>query len=223
MEQLEREVAQDFFEADFSRKLTSESLGLNCFYLSLLNALKPVILGRRGLWLDVGSLDFRYAPALSCFLKGLGVQELLGLEVDPKRLYRNFYRRRDYARYYSQISQTQFGVCVRYEQANFLSWTSKEALSGISCFFPFLFEDLHEGFGLPPAFFDPLQFYKKLFALSPQIIFFHQGRDELEASKNLIYQVSGRSIKLTEIGPYQDNPWQLRKNPVYALVWHTKD
>ena len=222
-ESLELSFEQDFFEQSLAKRLRSESLALNCFYLSLFNSNRENLRLGPGLWLDVGALDFRYAPALAKFVQTLGVGGLKALEADTKRLYQDFFRRRDYAQYFGSLAQEHLGLSVSYERANFLKWKTNEKIAGISCLFPFLFQDLHDGFGLPSSYYSPERFYEHLMKMSSQVLFFHQGERELEESKMLIQSLVGSGARMISGGPYQKTPWLNRKNPVYTLVWKTKD
>ncbi|MGA0163185.1 MAG: hypothetical protein ACO3LE_02905 [Bdellovibrionota bacterium] len=222
-ESLELSFEQDFFEQSLAKRLRSESLALNCFYLSLFNSNREHLRSGPGLWLDVGALDFRYAPALAKFAQNLGVSSLRALEADTKRLYQDFFRRRDYAEYFGSLAQKHFGLTVSYERANFLNWKTTEKIVGISCLFPFLFQDLHDGFGLPVSYYSPERFYEHLMRMSSQVLFFHQGKLELDESMRLIQNLVGSGARMITGGPYQETPWLNRKNPVYTLVWKTKD
>lgn len=206
--------------APFSEKLSEKTQRLSLFYYSALKHLGELPLTGPLSVLDIGSRHFAYAPGLAAYLCEASTQfELTGLELDPYRLYYDFYRRGDLGRYYAEISNEMFGPLgrVNYQQGDFVNYEAGAGrLSLITYFFPFLFRDLHRKFGLPSQTFAPEKHYQKALELSSHLILFHQGELELEASKNIISRISAvkieREIEVTE------NPWLQRKFKVYALL-----
>lgn len=166
---------------------------------------------------DLGSKHFVYAPALAAWAhREFGSREIVGLEADPYRFYRDLYRRGDYAKYYCDLTQAEFKqkVQIKYECENWL--VSNRSASLITCFFPFLYGDLNQRWGLPKTFFDPAKFYQKTLSSAKAVVFFHQGEEEAVESERLIS--NDASAKIVFKKQFFENPYMKRKFPVFAIV-----
>jgi hypothetical protein len=224
-EKLERPFAQDIFPAAVAEKMNEESLRQALFYAWVLERV-PVqapSLQKPAKVLDLGSKNFVYVPALARFLsQHFSRYSLTGLEIDPYRVYRDFYRRGDYAKYYASIAvgNLRGGSEIQYETGDWLLWKPTEHWDLITCFFPFLYEDLHDRFGLRPSSFSPAKFYEKALKNADQVLFFHQGKKERDDSIALIQKM--RLGKITFQETFFGNPWMKRKFPVEVVLWNKK-
>ncbi|NRB40584.1 MAG: hypothetical protein HRU20_19305 [Pseudomonadales bacterium] len=231
---------QAFIPPEIADQLNADSLKEVAFYGLLLQSLPKQALqlsaaersnttqGGAGLKvLDIGCKNFFYASSLYFYLADVlqfSEFELHGLEVDTGRLYRNLYRRRDYAEYYCQSINTYLSKpAVFYHQGNWLQWENDQQYHLITVFFPFLFRDLNDGWGLPRSCFSPREFYQKCAKQASRIIFFHQGEHEMQCSKALIeslIRASGRGSILYQ-GRVHENVYVKRQHPVYSLIWQS--
>lgn len=213
-------LEQDFFSPGLATRLKEPNLRLAIFYAWVLDHLPPPQHKKKAARaIDLGSMNFVYVPALCRFLRQRYESfELTGLEVDPYRTYVDLYKRGDYAQYYSDIAGQEFKESeVAYIPGNWLTWEPPADFDMVFCFFPFLFADLHKGWGLSHRHFSPRRFYEKIFHQSKEAIFFHQGREERDHSVKLIQSIGvGRIAHSFEV---QDNPWVKRKHPVEVLHW----
>lgn len=104
-------------------------------------------------WLDVGSKNFAYAPALSVFLQHWLDAEtpwhLTGIELDAGRLDAHGINRTAYAN-----GIVNWLPNTTYHSADILNETQQ--YEGISLFLPFVFEDPLVSWGLPTHHFKPL-------------------------------------------------------------------
>lgn len=221
----ESSIVQDFFSKNLAESLEEKSLRQALFYAWILEDIPFGEPQKKGRVLDLGSKDFVYAPALAGVLsKYFSDLELTGLELDPYQIYYNFYRREDVARYYVELTNKEFfgRVKVNYQQGDWLSWQQPPQIQYdcITSFFPFLYPDLHSRFGLPLQSFSPTLYYAKAFRLAKRVLFFHQGKEELQKSLSLI-----QALRLGDVvfqKTYFENPWIARKFPVKVILWESK-
>lgn len=212
-------LLQKKFSPEVAGGLSEESLRNALFYSWILDQLPRPPVAREGRALDLGSKNFLYAPALCDYLESRFINfELTGLEIDPYRTYVDFYKRGDYGRYYADLCSKHFSPNqVSYVPGNWLVWNAPCHYDMIFCFFPFLFEDLSQNWGLKRGHFSPRRFYEKAFLQSNEVVFFHQGHEELNQSLLLIEGIGMGSIKKQMT--VHDNPWMYRKYPVEVLHW----
>ncbi|MCK5872761.1 MAG: hypothetical protein KAG26_08030 [Methylococcales bacterium] len=177
--------------------------------------------------LDIGCKNFFYVSSLYSYLQEKNPSQQInfhGLEVDTGRLYSNFYRRRDYANYYVKCLNNYLGETrAFYHQGDWLRFEKEKSYALITVFFPFLYADLSDGWGLPRRYFSPLTFYRKCQLQAPKILFFHQGEAEMLASEKLIKKLikqEGRGEILYR-SMVKENPFVERDLPVYSLLWKT--
>ena len=105
----------------------------------------------------------------------------------------------------------------------FWQWKNDQQYHLITVFFPFLFRDLNDGWGLPHSCFSPREFYKKCARQASRIIFFHQGEYEMQCSKAMIESLisaSGRGCIVYQ-GRVHENVYVKRQHPVYSLIWQS--
>jgi hypothetical protein len=220
-------ISQDFFSNGIAENLRSENLKHALFYAWVLDQLETSEENGEKKWakkkfgraIDLGSKNFVYAPALCRALEQRFENfELTGLEVDPYRTYIDLYKRGDYARYYSELCSEAYAPnSIAYLPGNWLTWNPPEVFDMIFCFFPFLFQDLNEGWGLTPRHFSPRLFYEKAFFQSQEVIFFHQGSEELEQSLKLIEAIGvGKVVRQFRV---HENPWGKRKHLLEVIQW----
>lgn len=203
---------------------SAENAKRNLFYCWVLSQVPwKAPADRKMSCLDIGSKNFFYVSALYHFLaeRSLDVS-LTGIEVDTGRRYQDFYRRGDYAEYYvGSLNATLGKTNVFYQQADWLSFEPEfSSYDLITSFFPFLFDDLHEGWGLPRRYFNPLEYYKKCSETADSVLFFHQGEKERQESIGLIKKVHKGEIVYE--GCFQENPWVTRKHPLHSILWSLK-
>lgn len=198
--------------------MNDTSLRLSLLYEWILNQIDSEHFHRPQKILDLGSKDFSYAVGLTRWVKKFHESPLIvGLELDPYQTYWNGHKRGDVGSYHSQMA-SEMNADVRYEAGDWLEWNPNFQPDLITHFFPFLFEDLHERFGLPSKSFSPLEYYAKSIQSARQgMIFFHQGKAEAKESKEILYQLGGgRIVQKLRI---KENPYLDRKFPIEVLVW----
>lgn len=219
----EESFSQDFLPEAVAERLSPASLRMACYYAWILEQIPfqgPRVESRA---LDLGSKNFFYAPALYEWLqKRNGPTSLTGLEADPGRLYQDLYRRGDYARYYVSLMNKHYplGPFCEFQEGNWLKYPRTEAFDLITSFFPFIYDDLSDRWGLPRRFFDPLQFYEKAADQAPWVLFFHQGKDEVQDSLSLIKELGRGHITFEKM--FDENPYLKRKHPTGVLLWKTR-
>lgn len=200
-----------------------KNLRLVEFYLWILNQVPwtPKNGAIRSSVIDIGAMNFMYAPALAKWLQDRAPAfELTGLELDPYRMYSNFYRRGDCAAYYMGLARSflNAGESVDYREGDWLKWDPETRYDLITCFFPFLFDDLHDRFGLPRKHFAPEDFYRKCFQQSDSVLFFHQGETERDESLKIIKKLDMGAVQFQK--SFHENPWLKRKHSVEAILWN---
>jgi len=168
--------------------------------------------------LDIGSKNFAYCSVLcELILRHFSSGELTGLEVDPFRRLSNFYRRGDVALYHKELCSHYYpSICVRYETGDWLKHPAVDDFDLITCFFPFLYEDLHLRWGLSKKSFSPHQMYMKALQKAEWLLFFHQGNDERAESLRLLDRVEAGEIVFDR--SFHQNPWMVRKHPINVLL-----
>ncbi len=210
---------QDTIRTSWAKSLNSENLRLSHFYLEILESLEFKSKSEKARVMDIGSKDFSYAAGLAEFLDSkFSSFELTALELDPYQIYFDFHTRGDAAEYhvYSIRENLRSESSVQYLQGDWLLWEPDENFDLITCFFPFLYDDLHDRFGLPRKAFDPRAFYSKCMRSSDAVIFFHQGEEELRDSKKLIESLGLMSI--VQERRFTSRAYLPRKSAVYALL-----
>lgn len=173
--------------------------------------------------IDIGVKNFGYVSALSAWLSQratLSQIDLLGLEVDPGRLYVDLFRRRDYAEYYVREANEKWPqIKARFESGDWLRYELADKVDLIFCFYPFLFEDLNSRWGLPRRFFNPLDFYKKCARHGRQMVFVHQGLEEKEESLRLLQEIGAQILFTKELKTSRSMP---RKHPSWVISWRAQ-
>ena len=101
---------------------------------------------------DVGSLNFYYAPTLNAFLHP---RKLQGIELEGYRIYTNFYCRFDYAQCYIRaFANTSYTVM------DFCDYTG--SVDGITCFYPFVKPEPLVAWRLPLKVFQPQRLFEQM-------------------------------------------------------------
>lgn len=199
------------FEQQFDRANTAE----NYTYLDLLDQFRRHC-GQ--IWpagrdtLDLGSKNFYYAPVLHAAFRPTA---LTGLEVEGYRLYPNFYSRYDYAQaYIRDLLNTRFVVGdVRAYQ---------EPAGLVTCFYPFVFADVHVAWYLPLHLFDPEAYFAKLARLlrdESYLIMVNQGQAEYAAASALCEHSGLRLCAHLEIA----RPLTTRRLPPQVSMWQRSE
>ena len=195
------------FEQRFDRVNALE----NYTYLDLLDQFRQ---GSAAHWpsgletLDVGSKNFYYAAVLHAAFRPA---RLTGLELEGYRLYPNFYSRHDYAQaYIRDLPNTDFQV------GDVRSHDTRADL--ITCFYPFVFADVHVAWYLPLHLFDPAGYFRNLARLLRDdgcLIMVNQGQEEFEAAAAFCVQNGLRRIEHLEIA----RPLTARRLPPQVSMW----
>lgn len=227
-ESLETPLEQDQIPAELAEQMSERALRLNLSYLRILKQIPlPSDLEELRV-IDIGSKDFVYAPALALFLAERSKHfSLIGLELDPYPVYLSLHRRWDAGRYYANVAQNYFNGRgeVSYRSGDWLSEISKgdgtlsnprKSFDLVTHFFPFLYEDLHSGAGLPIDSFDPRKSYRATLENSRYGLFFHQGLGEFEDSKKLLKEMPEH--RLIFDGIFDRDPWVQRKHRIGVLL-----
>ena len=212
--------AQDLLSATDLSGLSETSCRVALLYAWILEHVPWQGQGHTRRAVDIGSKDFVYATALHAYLRqrNHAETELCGIEPEAYRIYWNLYRRGDHARYYAAcVNQSQGAQRVDYQVADWLSWHPEQSYDLITCFFPFLYADLSDAWGLPRRFFQPQRLYTKAMQQAPSVLLFHQGPEETQDSLRLIDQIGGGVVTYAEV--FQENPWIERKHPIHVLLW----
>jgi hypothetical protein len=198
--------------------LSESALRQNLMYGEILKQIPlPKAEGRAIRALDIGSRHFVYAPILSQWIQSeteAPQTELTGLELDPYVLYFDLYRRMDLGCYYAAIASGP-RASVAYQEGDWLSYPCDEPFDLITCFFPYLFKDLHRGDRLPVRSFDPELWYAKIFRSTKFVVFFHQGAEEAKRSESLLGAFPKVSIQSRFA--VQETAYGRRKHPLYVI------
>lgn len=214
--------SQSYFSMRLAGDLSERRLRVALFYSWILDQIPGISFDRKLKAIDLGSKDFAYAPALCRYLDGIGDGfELRGLEADPFVFYADLFRRGQAADYIVKLCEKEWPESsISYGHGNWLELSGAD-YDFVFCFFPFLFDDLHQDFRLPSDYFAPEDFYRKIFRSTGRSIFFHQGDLEQKESLRLIEKIGGTQLVFQ--GSFQDNPWLPRKFPVHVLILESVD
>ncbi len=195
----------------FEKQLNADNALENYVYLDVLHRLReqssrwPAVQGRV---LDVGCKSFYYAAALAAAFKPA---QLMGLELEGHRRYRDGHRRSDYAAFYSgQISGT------RYHVGDVCDWRDKADL--VSCWYPFVFAEVALAWGLPLSAFAPQRFFPALAsAIAPGglLLVVNQGLAEWQQTAHWLGEQRLRSVARVVV----DMPLLPRPAPPVASLW----
>jgi len=162
---------------------------------------------RGGVVQDIGSSNFWYAPVLHAFFRPT---ELLGIEVEGRRIYINGYSRLDYARGYIQrLPNTQFIVedYVRYERPADI----------VTAWYPFVTPDSVLAWRMPLSMLAPHTLFARVARnLQPhsRFVMINQGRDEATIAASVCKEIGLIRQGSCEI----KTPLRPRLPPVFS-VW----
>jgi hypothetical protein len=198
--------------------LSESALRQNLIYGEILKQIPlPKAEGKAIRALDIGSRHFVYAPILSQWIQSETEApqiELTGLELDPYVFYFDLYRRLDLGRYYAAIASGS-RASVTYQEGDWLSYPCDDPLDLITCFFPYLFQDLHRGDRLPVRSFNPELCYAKIFRATKFVVFFHQGAEEAKRSEALL--AAFPQVSIESRFAVQETAYGRRKHPLYVI------
>ncbi len=115
--------------------------------------------------LDIGSKNFAYCLALEAFCKHSKYRcslppEISGIEIDPHRLYSNFYSRQSYASYF-----THLGSSISYHAGDFLTFPFSQTFHLITHFYPFVLKEPLLDWGLTLDKFQPMDGFQRVYDL----------------------------------------------------------
>ena len=152
-------------------------------------------------WLDVGAKNWAYVDALAAFLSAhTDDWQLDGVELDPYRLYGNFYTRGAYA----QAHAAPYAGRARYLEGDVRAHDGQ--YEGITLLLPFVFESTHRAWGLPQSAFQPQALLdhviRRLLAPGGILLIVNQGEAEYEAQRALLVPYQAEHVlDMTPIGP----------------------
>ncbi len=146
--------------------------------------------------LDIGCKNWSYAYGENIFLKKHFPDMILnGIEIDPNRLYRNLYSRKEVAKYHIKTLENTF-----YIENNLLNHTLK--YDYIIWILPFVTKYSHLRWGLPANHFKPEEMlYHAHSLLKPkaQMFIVNQGKEEYEIQQQLCSKLKLPHKKLGEL------------------------
>lgn len=144
---------------------------------------------------DVGVADWFYAGALAAALLGNKHKKreisLEGFEIDPYRVYLDFYSRADYAKAYIENL-----TGVRFIETGFTPHPNR--YDSIFQFFPFLLVENHLDWGLPGKLHKPQQLLNGIVnSLKPggMLLIVNQGEQERDYQHNMINRSEFRKLE----------------------------
>ncbi|MBM4166805.1 MAG: hypothetical protein FJ218_07835 [Ignavibacteria bacterium] len=147
-------------------------------------------------WLDVGAKNWKYVESMYRWLEKTHDDfSLTGIEVDGYRLYRDFYRRCDYAGTFIRNLPK-----ARYLVEDVLN--HREQYDVVTCFLPFILLEPCLHWGLPSRMFSPKKFLRHLFSLIKEngvLIIINQGENEFQAQEILFEEMKKVSTLSFEI------------------------
>lgn len=156
--------------------------------------------------LDVGSKNFAYALSLFEYFRKFHQEsgciqpadlEIIGVEIDANRVYRNLYSRKEAASYYTGLV-----AGARYMEGDFLKIEFSEPMDVILHFFPFIELSSLLDYGLPSRFFKPLEMFRASYhLLSPNgiLMMANTTRDEYLHGKSLLEACQFLFLKAYEV------------------------
>jgi len=160
------------FENQFNVSTTLE----NYEYLDLLDQTKETLGWNPDVhkkMVDVGSLNFYYAPALHAFFQP---GELQGIELEGYRIYTNLYSRFDYAQCYIRpFANTSYTVM------DFCHYTG--TVDAITCFYPFVKPEPLVAWRLPLKVFQPQRLFERMtqsLRTDGFVLMMNHGEDEAQ-------------------------------------------
>ncbi|OFZ80773.1 MAG: hypothetical protein A2583_12210 [Bdellovibrionales bacterium RIFOXYD1_FULL_53_11] len=138
--------------------------------------------------LDVGAKNWRYAPALAAWTgKSFPDPECIsvrGIELDAYGVYSNFTTNLSQGRVFAALS-TGGRAVFEYLPCDARNVGALAAFDLVTWFFPFVFVDSHEAWGLPAGLFDPAAAFVAISrAVRPGgvLIMTNHGADECQAA-----------------------------------------
>ncbi len=200
------------YGVQFENQYHSSTALENYEYLDLLDRTKELLnwqpeLGKE--LVDVGSLNFYYAPALQVFFHP---KQLEGVELEGYRVYTNFYSRFDYAQYYIRAFPN-----TSYTVIDFCNYTN--LTDGITCFYPFVIPEPLVAWRLPLKVFQPQRMFEQIArSLRPQgfVLMMNHGEDEAYWAN----EYAQRSGLLRQNQPQSISPLFPRAEiPIVSLWW----
>ncbi|MCA9473379.1 MAG: hypothetical protein MRJ96_06680 [Nitrospirales bacterium] len=149
------ESLQDQYGVQFENQFQSSTALDNYEYLDMLHQVTQILDWRPQAdqsLVDVGSLNFYYAPAIHAFFRP---RQLAGIEIEGYRVYTNFYSRFDYAQYYIRgLPNTSYTVMDFCEYGG--------SVDGITCFYPFVIPDPLVAWRLPLKVYRPQRLFARM-------------------------------------------------------------
>lgn len=206
---------RDRYQARFESALATQTSLNNYEYLDILDHAWPGTARVRpqGTLCDVGCASFWYAAALAAFFQP---RELVGVEVEGYRLYRDGRTRSDYAAgYVSQLPNARFIV------ADYLHYAEPADL--ITAWFPFLTPRAILAWRLPLSLLRPEQLIRRIrLNLKPEgcFVMVNHGAEEAQAATKLCIAAG------LQLDWVQSTPSVLsRRRPLAPVVsaWHRRD
>lgn len=162
-----------------------------------------------GVLCDIGCASFWYAAALQAFFRP---RELVGVEVEGHRLFRNGYTRIDYAEgYVSQLSGARFVV------ADYVTFECPADV--ITAWFPFLTPSAILAWRLPLSLLAPERLFRQIYHnLKPGgwLVMINHGEGEAALADELCAAAGLRRVtRMAEQGPLSAK----RPSPAIVTCW----
>ena len=158
---------------------------------------------------DVGSLNFYYAPALHAYFHP---RRLSGIELEGYRVYTNLYNRFEYAQCYIRPYPN-----TSYTVMDFCDYSG--TVDGITCFYPFVIPEPLIAWRLPLKVFRPQRLFEQIFrSLKTKgfLLMMNHGEEEVQVAFTLA-QHSGLKLQCP---PLPVSPLFPRAEVPYVSLWH---
>ncbi len=162
--------------------------------------------------LDIGCKNWFYAKGEHNFFNQFCKKFVLeGVELDPHRLYSNFYSRYEVAKYYINGLEN-----VNYISGNLLDLKNK--YDYIIWFLPFVVLEPHLYWGLPKKLFCPERLLEHAFSLLNQngeMLIINQGKTEAEVQRKMLEKLQ---IKYNDLGIIKNNYFEYQNERFGFLI-----
>lgn len=190
----EQSLSEKYDLEELKNSTTRNNYIENLYFIDILDQYLKVEYKKELKVLDIGSKNWFYAKGEYFFFKNHSDKLFLdGIELDPNRLYSNFYSRKEVAKFH-----TKGLIGVNYIEGDFLKHNKK--YDCIIWILPFIKKYPHLKWGLPLECFKPNEMLKHAYESlneGGQMLIVNQGKEEFEIQKQLLEQAG---INYQDIG-----------------------